>query len=77
VYGQELSLEQAISMVQANEPQYGAAVAERGVLALEQTNAKTCSLRNSQFTRSLMASPQGASARFRRALIGSCREQRH
>ncbi|WP_245536066.1 TolC family protein [Terriglobus roseus] len=39
-----MSLEQAITMVQANEPQYAAAVAERGALALERTNAKTALL---------------------------------
>jgi outer membrane protein TolC len=39
-----LSLEQTIAMVQANEPQFAAAIAERAALALERTNAKSALL---------------------------------
>jgi len=39
-----ITLEQAITMAQANEPVFAAAVAERRALALERTNAKTALL---------------------------------
>jgi outer membrane protein TolC len=50
-------------MVQANEPQYAAAVAERGALALERTNAKTTLLPTVTYhNQAIYTQPNGVAA---------------
>ena len=58
-----ISLEQAITMVQANEPQFAAAMAERGALALERTNAKTALLPTVTYhNQAIYTQPNGVAA---------------
>jgi outer membrane protein TolC len=58
-----LSLEQAIAIAQANEPQFAAAVAERRALALERTNAKTALLPTVTYhNQAIYTQPNGVAA---------------